>query len=117
MRENVLTSVYPDDTVADEPDVTPRPAKMTDATKLTVPVPYMISLIGLAVVCAAGVWRIEGKVGQFETAMQYERELDQQREKYLDQRFTALESKIESAGLRNFAMQQQSRIDELAKKR
>lgn len=115
MRESAALAVFPVDEAS---VVSPtREARSTDAAKLTVPLPYLATLIGLALAGAAGVWRIEGKVGQFETAMQYERELDQQREKYLDQRFSALEAKIESSGLRNFAMQQQSRIDELAKKR
>lgn len=80
------------------------PRETPDATKLTIPLPYMVTLIMLALGGAAGVWRIENKVSVITTTIEYERELDRQREKYLDQRFAALEAKIEAAGLRNAAM-------------
>ena len=82
----------------------PREAKVTDASKLNFPLPLAITLVTLAVAAAAGIWRIESKVNVITTTIQYERQLDEQREKYLDQRFAALEAKIESAGLRNAAM-------------
>ena len=52
----------------------------------------------------AGVWRIESQVSILTTKIEYERQLDTERSKALDQRFEALESKIEAAGLRNAAM-------------
>ena len=91
------------DGAAIEDALTP-PRAMSDATKLTIPLPYMVTLIVLALGVAAGVWRIENKVSVITTTIEYERELDRQREKYLDQRFSALEAKIEAAGLRNAAM-------------
>ena len=88
-----------------EPDVSPpKDHKGTDATKLNFPLPLTIMLVGLALTAAAGIWRIESKVSVITTTIEYERELDRQREKYLDQRFSALEAKIETAGLRNAAL-------------
>lgn len=80
------------------------PRTEPDASKLTIPLPYMVTLITLALGAAAGVWRIENKVSVITNSIEYERELDRQREKYLDQRFAALEAKIEAAGLRNAAL-------------
>ena len=82
----------------------PREAKVTDASKLNFPLPLAITLVGLAITAAAGIWRIESKVNVITTTIQYERQLDEQREKYLDQRFAALEAKIEASGLRNSNM-------------
>lgn len=78
--------------------------RTTDATKLAFPLPLAISLLVASLAGVGGIWRIESKVSVITTTIEYERELDRQREKYLDQRFTALEAKIESAGLRNAAM-------------
>ena len=75
-----------------------------DATRLAFPLPLTITLLTVAIAAAAGIWRIESKVSVITTTIEYERELDRQREKYLDQRFGALEAKIESAGLRNAAL-------------
>ena len=87
---------------------------MTDASRLQFPLPLTLTLGGLAIAAAAGVWRIEAQVSVITTTIAYERQLDAQREKYLDQRFAALEAKIESAGLRNAAM---SLSQELAKQK
>lgn len=76
----------------------------TDATRLAFPLPLTITLLATALAAAAGIWRIESKVSVLTTTIEYERQLDTQREKYLDQRFAALEAKIESAGLRNAAL-------------
>lgn len=80
------------------------PPRDTDATRLNFPLPLAVTLFGLAATAAAGVWRIETKVAQMTTAMEYERQLDAERQKLLDQRFAALEAKIEAAGLRNAAI-------------
>lgn len=86
----------------------------SDATRIVVPLPYTVTLLLLALGGAAGVWRIENKVSVITTTIEYERELDRRREKELDQRFAALEAKIEAAGLRNAAM---ALSQELAKSR
>lgn len=106
MKDSVIgmahAAVYSGEGLPEERDVSP--PKANDATKLVIPLPYLGGLLVLALAAAAGVWRIEGKVSVITTTIEYERELDRQREKYLDQRFTALEAKIEAAGLRNAAM-------------
>jgi hypothetical protein len=73
----------------------------------------MITLFVLAL-GAAGVWRIQNDVSVITKTIEYERELDRRREKELDQRFSALEAKIEAAGLRNAAL---SLSQELAKQK
>lgn len=107
MREAAALAVH----TFEDAEVTPRPARATDVTKLTLPLPFTITLIGLALAAAAGVWRIESKVAAFETALSYERQLDAERSKTLDSRFAALEAKIESAGLRNAAMAMSQELD------
>lgn len=87
-----------------EGTVAPHDERTTDATKLAFPLPLAISLLVASLAGVGGIWRIESKVSVITTTIEYERELDRQREKYLDQRFTALEAKIEAAGLRNAAM-------------
>lgn len=84
-----------------EASVSPKPQ---DVTKLVLPLPYTITLLVLALGGAAGIWRIEDRVNIITTTIEYERELDRRREKELDQRFAALEAKIEAAGLRNAAL-------------
>lgn len=108
MIGNPLGAVYSDElhpSNAGAEDVSPpREAKSTDASKLSFPLPLAVTLVGLAITAAAGIWRIESKVSVITTTIEYERQLDAQREKYLDQRFAALEAKIETAGLRNSAL-------------
>lgn len=88
-------------------------AKAQDATKLSFPLPLMLTLIGLAITFVAGVWRVEANVSVLSNSIRYEKELDAQREKYLDQRFTALEAKIETAGLRNAALAMSQQLDQV----
>lgn len=96
-----------------------------DASKIKIPLPMAVTLLSAAILVAAGVWRIENKVGKIETAIMYERELDTQRSarqaereqdyrNYIDQRFETLESKIDAAGLRNANM---ALAQELSKQR
>lgn len=99
-----------------ESDVSPpREVRATDVTKLTVPMPFMLTIIAIAIGFAAGVWRVENKINVIETAMSYERQLDTERttraterdtdyRRYIDQRFATLEAKIETAALRNSAL-------------
>jgi hypothetical protein len=93
----------------------PREARITDITKVSVPMPFMVTLVGIALAFAAGVWRVESNVSVIQNAMSYERQLDAERaeratereadyRRYIDQRFETLEAKIESSGLRNAAM-------------
>lgn len=84
--------------------VVARGEQTQDATRLAFPLPLTITLLTLAVTAAAGVWRIENRVSRFETAFEYERQLDAERTKTIEERFRALEAKIEAAGLRNAAM-------------
>lgn len=104
MRSLGTLAVYPDERVTGEDDVTPRPARATDASNLSFPMPLMITIIGLAMAIAAAMWRIETRVSIITTSMEYERQLDVERGKVLEQRFNALEAKIDAAGLRNAAM-------------
>jgi hypothetical protein len=95
-----------------ESDVSTREARVTDLTKVSVPMPFMVTLVAIAIGFAAGVWRIESKVSVIETALNYERQLDAERaaraterdsdyRRYIDQRFETLEAKIDSSAMRN----------------
>ena len=85
--------------------------RVTDLTKTSVPLPFMLTIIGAAIGAAMGVWRIESQVSIITTKIEYERELDAERTKTLNQRFEALEAKIEAAGLRNFNMSILTELD------
>lgn len=78
--------------------------RATDLTKLSVPLPFMVTIVGLVVAIAAGVWRIDSRVSIIEERAQMQKDVDAERARYLDQRFAAVEAKIETAGLRNAAM-------------
>lgn len=102
-----------------------REPRATDITKVHVPMPFMVTLVLIAMGGAAGVWRIESKVSVIETSMAYERQMATERmqrenerdadyRRYIDQRFETLEAKLESAGLRNAAL---SMSQEIAKQK
>ena len=100
-------SVYLDDVPAPQgvEDVSPpREARSTDVSKLNIHLPMAITIVGAAIAIAAGVWRIESQVNIITTRIEHERELDVLREKAIDLRFSQLEAKIESSGLRNSNM-------------
>ncbi len=93
----------------------PREERRVNVERLTVPLPLTLTVVGMAIAAAAGVWTIEAQVSVITTSLAYERQLSAEREetdksikaaeqKYLDQRFEALEAKIDAAGLRNANM-------------
>lgn len=98
------------DTAIEDPVSPPREGRQTDLTKTSVPLPFMLTIVAAAIAVAMGVWRIESQVSILTTKIEYERQLDAERSKALDQRFEALESKIEAAGLRNTAMAAYSQL-------
>jgi hypothetical protein len=86
----------------DVPVTPPREVRATDITKLTVPMPFMLTIIGLVVTIAIGVLSIKGDVRLIDERITHEKELRLETERRRDEQFKTLEAKIESAGLRNF---------------
>lgn len=84
------------------------PPKSTDASRLTFPWPLTVGLIVFAVTIGSFVWRIEANVGAINARLDAREKSDAEikdiTQKYLDQRFATLESKIDAAGLRNANM-------------
>lgn len=95
----------------------PRPARATDdVMKLKVPLPVTVTLIAAAIGIAAAMWRIETNMSNINLIIQYERQLDVERQKQLDLRFQALDAKIETAGLRNASMNLATQLQNATKK-
>lgn len=123
VMEAIAAAPFP---IPEDADVSPpREARVTDLTKVSVPMPFMVTLVGIALAFAAGVWRVESNVSVIQNAMSYERQLDAERadraterdadyRRYIDQRFETLEAKIEASGLRSANM---SFAQELQKQR
>lgn len=94
----------------------------SDITKHTIPLPFMLTVIGLAIGAAGGVWRIDSRVSVIATTIEYEKEFDRrreadakedkarqeederQRERYLDARFAELKALIDASSMRNANM-------------
>lgn len=100
-----------------EADVAVSPPKAVDAQRLSFPLPFMLTLGGLALVAVGGVWKIEEQVSVLTTTISYERQLDAERAKYLDQRFAALELKIDAAANRGAALNMAQELSKLQNER
>lgn len=103
--------------VEDEPVSPPREARSTDLAKASLPIAWVagiaVAVGGFGVSQAMSMAAMRSDVRDILTRMQYESQLRNDAVRLSDARFEALESKIESAGLRNFNMQM---AQELAKK-
>lgn len=108
LRALPIPAVYERDTDAGAADVTPRPPRSTDATRLTLPIGVVVAIVitvaGFAISQAVSLAGMRSDVRDILTRMEYEAKLNESEGRRLDQRFQALESKIESAGLRNANM-------------
>jgi hypothetical protein len=82
----------------------PREARSSDLTQSTVPLPYMITVIGTVVVIAFFVFSIKSDVQLINLRLEYEAKMRVSDKESVEQQFKALEAKIEAAGLRNAAM-------------
>lgn len=82
----------------------PREARATDITKATVPMPFMLTIIGLVVTIVIAVLSIKSDVRLIDERLNHEKELRVETERRRDEQFKVLEAKVESAGLRNFNM-------------
>jgi len=95
----------------DARDVSPT-AKTTDASTLTIPVSWVwvivVAIVSFALNQAYTLNGVRSDVrsmsDHFEERSRAEKQIDDLNQKYLEQRFAALEAKIESAGLRNANM-------------
>ena len=63
--------------------------RSTDLMKTSVPLPFMLTIIGLVVAIAGGVWRIDARVSvidaQLKAREQYEMQIQEANKRYLDQ--------------------------------
>lgn len=102
----------------DAPDVSPTP-KTTDISKISLTAPMAAALIVAVAAIVGAFWQLRGvdsaQMGAFRNTLEQlqsrlsereasESKLDELNQKYLDQRFAALEAKIDAAGLRNANM-------------
>lgn len=120
MRGTAIAAVYP----IEEPspqlkvdDVSParETARVTDASRLSFPLQLVISIVVGCVTIVGGQLvldrgrsdaqlKIQSDVRDILTRMEYESKMKTLSDDALEQRFKALEAKIESAGLRNANM-------------
>lgn len=78
--------------------------RATDLTKAHVPMPFMLTIIGLVVTIVISVLSIKSDVRLIDERITHEKELRAETERRRDEQFKTLEAKIESAGLRNASM-------------
>jgi len=76
----------------------------SDITKTSVPLPFMVGIISIALGIAAAVWSIRTDVQLMSLRMEYEAKIREADKESTAQSFKALEAKIDAAGLRNFNM-------------
>lgn len=85
-----------------------RRAPIADLTKSVVPLPYMVTLLVIAIGIAASLWRIDSRVSvitaRIDAAEKYEQRIKDANQLYLDQLSKTLEQQIINAGLRSSAM-------------
>ncbi len=113
-----LHAVYPPEFAPANEDNVAQSRRATDVMRLNVPLPFTITLIAMAIGIAAAVWRIEANVSNINIKIEYERQLDAERQRALDLRFEALNAQIQAAGLRGTSMTLSSALAaEQAKKR
>lgn len=99
MRALVPNSPPAKDTMSPE-----RRTVTADLTKGYVPMPFMLTLIGLVVSIVIGVLSIKSDVRLIDERLNHEKELRLETERRRDEQFKTLEAKVESAGLRNYNM-------------
>ena len=123
MRTSAGVSVYPNEQVpllSGVEDVSPpREGRSTDVTKLNVPLPIVVALVGSIVTgvgsAAVAGWafsagiresqaEMQSDIRDIRTSMAYEKELAQKDDQLLDERFARLSAEIQAAGLRNSNM-------------
>ena len=80
------------------------PAKTTDASKLSFPLPLVIGAIMFAVTVMGSMWMVVSDVRDIRTRMELQKEIDAINRQLLEERFKSLEAQIQAAGLRNSAM-------------
>lgn len=104
-----------DGAVEDEPVSPPREIRATDLSKTSVPLPFMLTIIGLVVAIAAGVWRIDSRVSVINARLdaqdKYNADIKDLNKAYLDQLSKTLEQQIVNAGLRSTAMALTQELD------
>lgn len=86
-----LSPAHGDDTVSPPRE---REVRMSDLTKTSVPLPFMVTVIGLVIAMAMFVLQIKSDVRLIEERQQHQRETTQLQ-------FDKLEALITSTGLRN----------------
>ena len=65
MQESAAVAAFPP--VEEPNDMTTRPARSTDdVMRLHIPLPYMLTVIGVALAIAAGIWRLDARIGLME---------------------------------------------------
>ncbi len=122
MRTAEALAVYDSDD-AETPPVSPtREARVTDASRLSFPLQLVIAIVVGCVTIVSGQalldrgrteaqMQIQSDVRDILTRMEYESKLKALSDNALEERFKSLESKIETAGLRNAALAMQQQID------
>lgn len=76
MRDSAALSVY-EGNDAEESIVSPtRDTRSTDVTALHVPVPYLVTVIALAIGIAGGIWKIDARISVMEARDDSRREVD-----------------------------------------
>ena len=121
MRNASAVAVYPDDVLAPSPpdgveDVTPpREDRTRDLAKSHLTLPMVIAVVASALSVTGGQYIVQSgqrqaqadmqsDIRDMRTRMEYEAKLNEKDSILLEQRFQALEAKIETAGLRNAAI-------------
>ena len=119
MRENQAAAVYVDEYPsidAGAEDVTPpRESRSTDVSKLTATLPTVVAIVFTALAVSGAQYvaqagqreaqaEMQSDIRDMRTRMEYEAKLNEKDSILLEQRFQALEAKIETAGLRNAAI-------------
>lgn len=78
--------------------------RATDLMRATVPLPYLVGVISIALAIAAALWTIRTDVQLINQRLDFEARLREADKENVNLIFKTLEAKIESAGLRNSAM-------------
>lgn len=106
MIGSLPTAVYPDRDFAHEDAAVSPPAKTTDASKLSLPIAWVVGIVitvgGFGVSQALSMAAMRSDVRDILTRMEYEAKMREMDASILDARFKALDAQITSAGLRNF---------------
>lgn len=91
------------------------PPKSLDLSKSNIPLPFALTVVGLVLAIAAGVWRIDSRVSVIDARLdaqeKYNADIKELNKAYLDQLSKTLEQQIINAGLRNTAMALTQELD------